>query len=203
MTGFCRFIGPGHLRLKYLELYGENPIVMEDTVWDDLRFPATAINPPGQVSDPDWDATIGGWLFDSGSTELIYLIVEMPHTWKQGTSLFPHVHWTKTSAASGNVLWKLQYRWIVEGGVMDADWTTLTGSTVEEDTPDNDLANEYLVTPIGIIVPPGKVISDVLIMHLSRVGGDGLDTYGADARLTVFDVHIESERPGTSTDLYT
>jgi len=69
--------------------------------FDDLRFPATAINPPGAVNDPGFDATNGGWLFDAVATEVLFLIVQMPHSWKEGTSIEPHIHWQKTTSDAG------------------------------------------------------------------------------------------------------
>ena len=95
-----------------------------DGVWDDLRFPATAINPPGQASDPDVEASSGLLLFDSNGTELIYAFVQMPHAWKEGSSISPHVHWQKTTSAAGDVLWRMRYKMAPIGEVMDADWST-------------------------------------------------------------------------------
>ncbi len=37
----------------------------------------------------------------------------------------------------------------------------------------------------------------MLIMQLSRIGADELDTYAADARLLEFDFHYEIDRPGS------
>ena len=65
--------------------------------WDDLKFPATAINPPGQASDPDVEATSGLLLFAAAGTELVYALAQMPHHWEEGSDIKPHVHWTKTT----------------------------------------------------------------------------------------------------------
>jgi hypothetical protein len=41
------------------------------------------------------------------------------------------------------------------------------------------------------------------MMHwkLSRIGGDGTDTYTADARLLEFDIHYEVDSMGSSEEL--
>src|SRR6056297_1943626 len=101
------------------------PIVLLDTVWDDLRAPATAINPPGQVSDPDWDNTNGGFLFDAAGTETLWIIVQMPHTWKLGSNIRPHLHWMPTNTNEGNVLWRMEYKWTNYQGTDAATFTTL------------------------------------------------------------------------------
>ena len=68
---------------------------------------------------------------------------------------------------------------------------TLTQSTVVAGTPDNDTANEHLITAFTDISGAGKQISDMLILRLSRLGSDAADTYGADARLLEFDIHYQ------------
>ncbi len=173
---------------------------VKDPQWDDLRFPASAVNPPGQASDPDFDTTNGGWLFDDNSTEIVFLMAQMPHAWRQGTTLKPHVHWQKTTSAGGDVYWQLDYKKAPIGEVMDAAFTTIYSTTVATGTPDNDTANEHLITPLGDIAMPGGELSDMLIMKLSRFGSNGADTYGADARLLEFDIHYEIDGFGSGRE---
>jgi len=156
--------------------------------WDDLKFPATAVNPPGLVSDPTWDINIPGWLFAPTSTEMLHLVGQLPHSWLEESELRPHVHWTKTSSAVGDVYWQLEYAWAGIGDVITS-FTTLSSSTTVGGTPDNDTTNEHLITAFGSVPATGMQISDMLIMKLSRIGGHGNDTYGADARLLEFDIH--------------
>lgn len=172
------------------------------TCWDDMRFPASAVNPPGLVSDPDFDVVNGGWLFAAAGTEVVFVMAQLPHAWKERTELKPHVHWQKTTSAAGNVLWRLSYKWAPKGAVMDAAFTDLDSTTVVGGTPDNDTANEHLITGFASIAGTGKTISDMLVMKLSRIGGDGSDTYGADARLLEFDIHymITIKMPGSTAE---
>ena len=165
--------------------------------YEDLRFPATSINPPGAVSDPDWDTTNGGWLFDSGSSEVIFVLVQLPHSWVEGTPIEPHVHWQKTTSASGNVLWRLEYKWAPINETMDAVFTTLNVSSVVDGTPDTNTANKHLISSFGNIDASNKQISDMLVMKLTRIGGDVSDTYGADARLLEFDIHYKTSLQGS------
>ena len=166
-------------------------------LWDDLRAPASAINPQGQASDPDFDTTFGGLLFSGSGTELVFIQLQFPHTWAEGTYIVPHLHWQKTTSAAGDVLWRLEYRWAPIGEVMDAAWTTLDAALVPG-TPDNDTANEHLISSFGRVDAPGKKISDMLIMRLSRVGGS--DTYADDARLLEFDVHYQVNSIGSDAE---
>lgn len=163
-------------------------------VWEDLLFPAAAINPPGGASDPDYDATVGGWLFDATGTELLFIQAQLPHSWAR-TVLKPHVHWQKTTSAAGNVLWRLEYRWARIGEAMDGSWTTLDTTTAI--VSDQDTADVHAISAFDEIPRTTEDISDMLLMKFSRIGGDASDTYGADARLLEFDIHYQKNALGS------
>lgn len=166
-------------------------------LWEDLRFPASAINPMGAASDPDWDTTVGGFLFDASSTEQLYLQVQIPHAWMLGTVLQPHVHWEKTvddSPTPGDVYWQLEYRWHRVGEAMTAATTIASSTSAITDDGTNDV---HLITAFSDITTEGVGISDMLTMVLSRIGGDAADTYGSDARLLEFDIHFKSDQSGS------
>jgi len=170
-------------------------------VWEDLRFPATAINPPGLASDPGFDTTNGGFLFDAASTELIFLIEQLPPSYSTGSNLKPHVHWQKTTSASGTVLWRLEYKIAIKGEVMDAAFTQLDAYETVSATPDDDTTDRHLITAFDEIDGTNLGISDMLLIKLSRIGGDGTyDTYGADARLLEFDFHYQRNSPGSNEE---
>lgn len=169
---------------------------LESDRWDDLRFPATAINPPGAASDPGRDTTDGTLVFNSSKTELVYAEAQMPHAWKDGSDVRPHVHWCKTTAASGNVGWELEYKHAPIGQVRDAAWTSL-GIISTSAITDNGLAEEHLITPFGAMTMTGYGDSHTMFFRLSRIGGDASDTYGADAKLFEFDIHYQSDSRGS------
>ena len=167
-------------------------------VWDDLRTPATAINPPGQASDPGVEAASGLLLFDAGGTELVYILHQMPHEWREGSVITPHVHWQKTTSAAGNVLWRMEYKMAPIGGVMDADWSAPVDITAPVGgTPDIDTADYHMISSFGDIAMTGYEISDCILYRLSRIGGDASDTYGADARMLEFDTHYQIDSSGS------
>lgn len=165
--------------------------------WDDLRFPASAINPPGAASDPDYDTANGGWLFDADSTEVLYVIAQLPHAWQEGSVLKPHVHWEKTTSAAGNVFWQLRYNWSRIGEVRTS-LTTINSSTAV--VSDNDTADSHAMTSLPDIDGSSSQISDMLIMRIERVGGNEDDTYGADCRLLEFDIHILIDSMGSEQE---
>ena len=67
-------------------------LTLNDTVWDDLRFPANAINPPGAAADPIRNTSTGMLEFSGSADNVIAGIAQMPHAWRAGTSIRPHLH---------------------------------------------------------------------------------------------------------------
>jgi hypothetical protein len=170
----------------------------QDIVWDDFQVPASTVKLTGQTYDPGTEATSGLLLFDAGKTELFYALMQAPHKWKEGSEIVPHVHWQKTTSAAGDVTWRCRYKLAPIGEVMDADWTTLaTVSTPVGSTPDTGTADKHLITSFGSMDTTGLTISDCILFEVARIGGDASDTYGADARLLEFDVHIQLNTLGS------
>lgn len=95
--------------------------------WDDLRFPAT-LDKRGSNLKPDYDETNCGLLFPrNDTTEIIYIIAQMPHSYMYGTNLRPHIHFIQTSSLVPT--FKLKYRWYEVGSSVPA-FTTITSTTV-------------------------------------------------------------------------
>jgi hypothetical protein len=166
---------------------------LTDTVWDDLRFPATAVNPPGLASDPTFDSINVGWLFDDSSTEVLFLVAQLPHSYKEGTNLHCHVHWEPTNTNTGNVLWRMSYRWRnnlkVAPSFADVDITVAANGT----------ANKIQLDEFAEISNTDALISSMLDIKLQRIGGS--DTYNANARFKEFDIHFEINTLGSREEV--
>jgi len=165
------------------------------TVWDDLRFPATAVNPPGAVSDPDFDATNIGWLFDDGTTETLMMIGQMPHARKPDSDIELHLHWEPTNTNTDTVYWQILYKWTNIGSVEQAGWDTLIVKAAGAGT-----AYHHTLSDFGTIDGTGMNLSSIISMKLSRVGGHSSDGYNADALLKEFDIHYEIDRLGSRNE---
>lgn len=167
------------------------------TGWDDLCAPATAINPPGAASDPDWDTTNIGWLFDDASTEVLHIVMQMPHSWEEGSMIYPHVHWMPPSSDTGSVLWRMEYRWTNVGDQEIGAFTTL-------DVLDAGSGNNYehQIAAFAGISGTGKTLSSIISIKLSRIGGDASDTFVGDALFKEFDIHYQTDTPAGSEEEY-
>lgn len=160
--------------------------------WEDLRFPAQGINPPGLVSDPDVETDTGMLLFDGASTEIVMGVAQMPHTWWEGTEIRPHVHWKPTTAAAGNVLWRFEYEIFTIGSDPTKAYTA-----VDTLMPALDA---YDIESLGYIDMAGWEASALIAWKLSRIGGDLTDTYEDDVRLYEFDIHYQIDALGSEEE---
>jgi hypothetical protein len=167
-----------------------------DPTWDDLRFPASGLNPPGPIAAPSVDSDTGLLVFADSATNTTAGVAQMPHAWAEGSEIRPHVHWLQPAA--GNVLWQLEYRLIqAYGGTFPATWTTITASTAVGTYPGGNFVN---ITAFPAIDMTGFRISSMVVFKLSRVGGDALDTLADDVSLLEFDIHYQINAFGSRAE---
>lgn len=170
--------------------------------WDDLRSPASGIDPVGQASAPDRDTETGHLLFDKNSTETIVIFKQFPHYWAEGTDIEMHLHWIKE--ATGVVVWQAEYKWYNIGGEWPAAYTTLTQSEVSPESGDYGDAspafNIHVMSDFGFIAGTGKTVSSMIEVKLSRLGGNGSDNYDQDVRFLEFDIHALFTGHGSETE---
>ena len=175
----------------------DKTVRMVETVWDDLRVPGLAVEATGP-NPPTLGAFLGAgglqaWRFTGTGPNVneVWFTVQLPHTYKEGTDIYPHVHWTPTDANAGDVVWQLEYTWVNINGTFPASATiTVTDST-------NTTAWEHLVAPFAAITGTGKTISSMLVCRLFRDPTHLSDTYGFDASLLEIDFHFEVETLGS------
>ena len=132
----------------------------------------------------------------------------MPHQWKQGTDIVPHVHWTPKANAAANecVKWGLEYTWANVGDVFpltEIIYTDATDDTTQTEQGVTLVANTHYVSyftlpPNGLPMTSGagKEISSMLVCRLFRDATDPTDDYTDDAGLLEFDFHYQVDAPG-------
>lgn len=163
--------------------------------WDDLRMPAVGINPPGAATDPTLDNTDGRWVFSASATNMLALQAQLPHGWVEGTIIEPHVHWSPTSTNTGNVLWRLEYKVASVWGAFPSEWTT-----IDSVSPANGVSDQHVIADFVGIDMTGHTLSCILLIKLSRVGGDASDTYADTAKLNYFDIHFKQNSLGSNAE---
>jgi hypothetical protein len=170
--------------------------------WDDLRFPAQGINPAGSAAPPTVDTADypGSLLFATNATNIIAGIAQLPHGWDYGSEIRPHVHWSKTSSASGGVVWQFRYAMADIGGTFGAysDWETGTAAVSDSDT-----AHKHALVAFSGIDMTGIGGSGIVAWQIQRKHDDAADTYAASARLWEFDIHYQARDLGSDTEIPT
>jgi hypothetical protein len=182
---------------------------VEPSVWDDLRFPVSAVRlgplavPALEVFKKNAAGTSVGvfaLFFDDTNEEQVHFAAQMPHAWKLETPIRFHVHWTpKTNgAANQKVNWGLEYTWQKLGG--DFSTTTLISGNAHHPADASLVAGRHYLTEIGEIPGTGMdAVSSMLICRLFRdaSGALGTDDYADDAILFEADFHYEIDAHGS------
>ena len=119
----------------------------------------------------------------------MFFSIQLPHSYKEGTDIYPHIHWSPTTASGGFVKWGLEYTWT---NINDAFAETTV--IVTDDTADGT-AIKHQVVGYPTISGAGMKISSMLMCRLFRRAPE--DTYPHDAAFLEFDIHFEINSPGS------
>lgn len=172
------------------------------SVWDDLRAPATVIlTGPGSGNAAD-RSTDGTLLFATNQDEEVFVIFQLPHGYKYGTNLVPHVHWAKSTSAGGDVCWRVDWECKDIGETFTNSPATLSLAYLVDDA-DTAFLHAYAEYDGGFD-PDSDNVSAICKFRIWRdVSGDGAscaDDYAADAILYEFDLHYQSDTLGSSQE---
>lgn len=171
------------------------PFDARNTQWDDMRVPVSALAPGATAADPIIYGPAGSVRirgFDGGVTlESMDFCAQLPHGYKEGTDIQPHVHWCPTTNAAGNVIWNLDYYWLDIGSTIPVLTTINTGAVAAGGT-----AWKHLKSDLPVISGTGKLISSMLMCRIFR-DPVGSDTYPDDAGLLEIDFHYQIDSTGS------
>lgn len=169
--------------------------------WDDVLVPlSTAKATGGGAIDPTWTDISGGnnvafaWYFGAGNEHQLNWTAQLPHRWKEGSYIYPHVHWYPTTAAAGGVSWLCQFQMASVGGTFPAVTTYNSGAIT---SAASGVAKQHQVTSFPAFNAVGHTISAILMGRIWRNGGNANDTYGADVAGLHIDFHIEIDSMGS------
>jgi hypothetical protein len=173
--------------------------VVRPEVWDDVVgiltvAAAWGTRAPGLIVINDNGAGSAGvraFGFDATLVEEVFFSVQLPHRYKAGTDLKPHLHWAPTTADAGAVTWGLEYS-ISNAGEPPGNTTIVTAT---DNAP--GVALQQVITAFPTI--PGTNIkeSSIINVRLFRDAPAGTDTYPADAAGLSFDFHYLVEKAGS------
>ena len=178
------------------------------TVWNDLMVFPDAMTKGGSYP-PEWGPPFmknpGGtsqgvclWMFAPNQEEELYITVQIPHNYKLGTDLHPHVHWTTAAGtpSGSNVVWGLEYTIVAVGGTFPNTVTIRKNTLIPECGTPSGTA-QHLISGFSPVSGSWLGISSVIICRLFRAAGDAADTFPNDVGLLGFDIHYEQDTQGS------
>lgn len=178
-----------------------NGIVLNGTTtcWDDITV-AFASGVSGVSGYPTFnaDSLSYNWQVDTtGVSKCIqYYLIEMPHNWKEGTNIHPHVHY-KYTTGQGTPTFVVKYKWFNLNTKQSTAWSwiRLSGNAW---SPSNYVFNLVEdINDIGISAT-GKTLSSMLKIQLYLYTTSGV-TKTCDA--FNFGIHYEIDSFGSKEEI--
>jgi hypothetical protein len=123
-----------------------------------------------------------------GSTEIL-------HDYAEGTDIYPHIHWSPSTSAAGNVQWELLYAWVPNNTSITGAMASASVVTAASGIP---YAPQY--TSFGAINGTGKVMGSRFVFRLRRyIGAGTADTYAATVAGFDFGIHYQKDTFGSTS----
>jgi hypothetical protein len=174
----------------------------EQLYWDDLRAPGTT--GVGGGAPPIFgafgaDGVTGAYLFDpkaGGAAKEMYFTLQLPHAWREGTNLQPHVHWAPVDTGTGTVIWDIDYMWANPGDVFPATVTSISSSDLVAGGAMGAAWRHNITGNYTEIDGTDKTLSAQLMIRLSLNRSSTYDTLNGVA-LMEFDIHYQIDSRGS------
>jgi hypothetical protein len=167
-------------------------------VIDDMRTPLDKGTNSAQLGSLTGVSGPEIWFFRYGEgIEAMSFTVQLPHNWKVGSVIHPHIHWVPRISGSGNVKWNLDYSWVNLNESAPETVPAITTTSAVVNGPFT--MNKHILTPLTTndvgISGTGKTVSSILICRIWRNTSDGIDTFQGDAGGLSVDFHIQLINP--------
>lgn len=154
----------------------------------------TAASAPGNVTISSTNIVLRG--FDGNvTTEQLYGVVEIPHSYKEGTNIIPHIHWMPSTSSASNVKWQMEYFITKKSG--GSAVSTATALVANSST--SGIAWEGIYANFNEISGTNLTIGSQLAFRLFRDPTDLSDTYPDDAVVETIGFHYRLDTIGSST----
>lgn len=179
--------------------YGAYTYTYPSPVWDDMRFPPTALRINPSTSKPDYVTVIGNtrsFSFDPSSDECVTGQAQLSHKYKHGTDLLFHVHWLPDGTNTGDVVWCLEYTPLT---TINGTFTTTT-TDCTTDTADG-IAYKHQIRG-GITIDGSAIngVSSMMLFQLCRDADNPSDNLTDEAVLIEGDFHYQINTPGSAQE---
>lgn len=180
-------------RIKYLE-------TAKMKYFDDSQVPALTLTRSG-TGVPSLDTFKNGTLLYTftdesvaGNEKQLFFSIQLPHRWKEGSNVEPHIHYAPNTNTAGTVRFGLEYVWQSINGVYGA-----TEPIIYVDADKGSVAFAHKLKSFGSISGAGQTASSVLVGRIFRNSSHANDNYAEKVFILSFDLHIEHDKLGDLT----
>lgn len=206
MIKFTEYIKTQIFEFLGLETSGTTPLVMKDTVYDDIlaynlgsRFDSVA----GKI---DNNLEEGGLDFNTGANLATYVDAltsnyQLPHKTSRdvGSYFYPHIHWLQNSTDTAD--WKVDYR-VLNGGEIGS-WITQDKANYIGDRLTYISGTQVQITSFAPIDLSTLAISSIIQVRLwrddSSVGNT--DTIVGNVTVVFVDSHVPMKYMGSQGEI--
>jgi hypothetical protein len=199
---------------NYSEFEVDGTLIMHGnaTTWEDVRVPSVATKlggskDPGFTVFKDNGSSSQGvfvYWFDKASEEELYFMLQIPHTYKLESPIYPHVHWIPQTNGAENAVasWGLEYTWADVGETFGN--TNILYANAHYPADASLVAGRHYLTSFAAIAGTGHdFVSSMLVCRIFRNAtgaGSSTDDYDDDAGLLEIDFHIEQDTLGSRSE---
>lgn len=139
--------------------------------------------------------------FISSQADEVQFIIQMPHAWRTGSMVYPHVHFAPAvniADGSYNVQFKLEYYWADINDQFAADAASYTMAKAFTVSSNNHIWKHFMaVGSAGLTVDAG--ISSIIVCRLYR--DNTVDNnYGQPVAMLGFDIHYDVDSLGSDAE---
>lgn len=143
----------------------------------------------------------GIYLFAFSPTDIMegFATAHIDHDYKLGTMLYPHVHWSTTSTATGKVRWGFEYTFAQRHDDTGVKTFGPSQTVYVEQQADGEAYKHYVAeSPEGQGIPgTGINVDTVILFRVFRDATHANDTFPDQAFAFTFDLHYECVRYAT------
>lgn len=166
-------------------------LVLATPVYDDIIISASNLRPG--ASAPEFAVFISpvyAMKFVAGNTDIAYGAFEIPHDYKEGTALEVHVHWSPSSADTGDCVFK--FNAVVENMGSAGAFGAIAEMTATD--AGGGVAKTHQYASFGTIAGANRKIGDIIAFELKR---PNTDSFTGDAFLLSIGIHYQIDTIGS------
>jgi len=166
-------------------------LVLDTPVYEDIIISAYNLRPGS--TPPIYQAFVGsifGVAFVDGQEDIVYGSFEIPHSYKENTELEVHLHWSPSTANTGECVFNMVYTIADMGGTFSAEQPI----TFAQNGSGIINKHQYITGSVKI---NGGSIGQIVCFALRRNAGVGGDSFVGNAFLHNVGVHYQQDTLGS------